>query len=168
MFGGLPLKNLIIEWFDDLLNQLQIVERSSLGNIVNGQTENVMLDKEWSSQRLKKKIKRNQYDNTNEMNGINLIIIQTFNKKTWLYPWGGSSSHWEKTKHISEICLHVIISTEWIERDIFSEVRLILCKILDLTLTWSLPKTLIKTPPSKVGCESTEVMTLFIFWKAND
>lgn len=35
-------------------------------------------------------------------------------------------------------------------------------------LTCSLPKTLINTPPSNVGCESMDVTALFIFWKAND
>lgn len=32
-----------------------------------------------------------------------------------------------------------------------------------VTLTCNLPKTLIKTPPSNVGCESIDVMTRFIF-----
>ena len=32
-------------------------------------------------------------------------------------------------------------------------------------LTWSLPKTLMSTPPSNIGCESTAVIIRLIFWK---
>lgn len=37
-------------------------------------------------------------------------------------------------------------------------------KIVDLNkLTWSLPRTLMRTPPSNIGCESTDVTSLVIF-----
>lgn len=36
--------------------------------------------------------------------------------------------------------------------------------MLKLVLAWSCPRTLINTPPSNIGCESTDVMTRPIFW----